>query len=106
MHSRAATLRAIENGFALVRPTETGQSVAVDAKGRVLAAADYWATEAVTMVVDVPTRGVATLYVALGDALAYACAAGLAALIGLAAVRGRLLGQPAPLAALAPQGHD
>jgi hypothetical protein len=58
------------------------------------------------MVVDVPARGVATPYVALGDALVYACAAGLAALIGLAAVRGRRSAQPAPLAALAPQGQD
>lgn len=100
MHTRVATFRAIENGLAMVRPTENGQSVAVDAYGRVLASADYFATEAVTMVADVPIRSVRTLYVALGDGVAYACLAGLVGLIGLALVRrsapARATARPAP----------
>lgn len=89
MHPRAATFRAIENGFALVRPNETGQSIAVDAYGRVLAAADYFATDQLTMVADVPTRAVGTVYVLLGDSLTYACLVGLVVVFTLASIRGR-----------------
>jgi apolipoprotein N-acyltransferase len=89
MHPRVAAFRAIENGLALVRPTETGQSIAVDGYGRVLATTDYFATDAATMVADVPTRSVRTLYVVLGDGGAYACLAGLIGLMGLALIQRR-----------------
>jgi apolipoprotein N-acyltransferase len=89
MHSQATTFRALENGLALVRPNEEGQSIAVDAYGRVLAAADYFATDEMTIVANVPMRSVATLYVLLGDSLAYLCLVGLAGLMGLALIRGR-----------------
>jgi hypothetical protein len=39
------------------------------------------------MVADVPFRSVQTLYVVLGDAVAYACLAGLVGLLGLALSR-------------------
>jgi apolipoprotein N-acyltransferase len=90
MHPRAAAFRAVENGFALVRPTETGQSMAVDAYGRVLATGDYFATEAVAMVAEVPTRSVRTPYVVMGDSLAYVCLAGLVGLLGLGLIRRRV----------------
>jgi apolipoprotein N-acyltransferase len=75
IHARAATFRAVENGVALVRPTGNGISVAVDHLGQPLATADYFATPALTMVADVPTRGVATIYPRIGDAAAYLCLA-------------------------------
>jgi apolipoprotein N-acyltransferase len=75
IHARAATFRAVENGVALVRPTGNGISVAVDRLGQPLATADYFATPALTMVADVPTRGVATIYPRIGDAVAYLCVA-------------------------------
>jgi apolipoprotein N-acyltransferase len=75
IHARASTFRAVENGVALVRPTGNGISVAVDHLGQPLAIADYFATPALTMVADVPTRGVATIYPWIGDAVAYLCGA-------------------------------
>ena len=42
LHTRMAIVRAIENGFALVRPTGMGLSVVADRYGRVLASADYF----------------------------------------------------------------
>jgi apolipoprotein N-acyltransferase len=75
IHFRAATFRAVENGVTLVRPTGNGISVATDHFGRPLATADYFTTPALTMVADVPTRGVATIYPRIGDAFAYLCLA-------------------------------
>jgi apolipoprotein N-acyltransferase len=75
IHARAATFRAVESGVALVRPTGNGISVAVDHLGQPLATANYFATPAITMVADVPTRGVATIYPRIGDAAAYLCLA-------------------------------
>jgi len=95
MHPRVATFRAIENGLALVRPNETGESMAVDRYGRVLAAADYFATDQMAMVIDVPARAVGTLYILAGDSLVYACLAGLVVLAGLALLgRRSLVGAP------------
>jgi apolipoprotein N-acyltransferase len=89
MHPRVAAFRAIENGLAMVRPNEMGQTLAVDAYGRVLAAADYFSTGQMTLAVNVPARAVSTLYVRLGDSLAYACMAGLVVLLAWAFIRRR-----------------
>lgn len=89
IHARAATFRAVENGVALVRPTGNGTSVAVDHLGRTLAMADYFATPALTMVADVPTRGVATIYSRIGDAVAYVCLALLVALCAATLITSR-----------------
>ena len=75
IHARAATFRSVENGVAMVRPTGNGISVAVDHLGQPLATADYFTTPALTMVADVPTRGVGTIYSRIGDAVAYGCIA-------------------------------
>ena len=80
MHARVAELRAIENGVALVRATGNGIAFAVDRLGQPLATADYFATDRLTMVAEVPTRGVATIYARIGDSFVYVCIAGLAAL--------------------------
>jgi apolipoprotein N-acyltransferase len=56
----------------------------VDRLGQPVATADYFATPALTMVADVPTRGVATIYPRIGDAVAYLCVA-LLVVLGAAA---------------------
>jgi apolipoprotein N-acyltransferase len=89
IHARAATFRAVENGVALVRPTGNGISVAVDHLGQILGMADYFATPALTIVADVPTRGVATIYPRIGDAVAYLCVALLVALGAAAFIASR-----------------
>jgi len=90
MHAHAATFRAIENGMSLVRATGNGLALAVDDLGQELATADYYTTDKLTMVADVPTQGIGVLYPRIGDSVAYLCIAGLALLTGLAIVRRRV----------------
>lgn len=96
MHSRVHVLRAIEYGLALVRPTGNGIALATDSRGQVVAEADYYTTGSLTLVADVPTHGVPTLYTRIGDAFVYACALALLGLTAAAWLRPRP--QPAPLA--------
>ncbi|WP_431917717.1 apolipoprotein N-acyltransferase [Amycolatopsis tucumanensis] len=86
--ARTARLRAIENGFAVVRPTMEGLSEAVDPLGRVLASTDYFhGGQDPTMVAYVPTHGTRTIYGTIGDVFAWLCLAALAGLIVTAARR-------------------
>ena len=71
--------------MALVRPTRQGISLATDAQGRLVGhKADYVVADDQTLVTSVPTRGTDTVYVTIGDSIAYAGALGLAVLAGLA----------------------
>jgi apolipoprotein N-acyltransferase len=109
-HSRAAVFRAIENGFSLVRQTSKGLSLAVDSKGRVLAASDYFDTDQQVLVAYVPTHGVRTVYATIGDLFAWLCVLGLVALAGLALAQSRECWRSAPanleLATIAGQTGD
>lgn len=80
MHTRMAIFRGIENGCAVVRPTDKGLSAATDCQGRVLAAADYFASADHRFVALVPTRGARTFYASVGDLFAWLC---VLALVGL-----------------------
>lgn len=81
MHSHMAVVRAVENGFNLVRPARGGFSAVYDYQGRVVAAMDHFLTTGDrTMVANVPTRGVRTLYSLAGDWFAWL---DLALLVGL-----------------------
>lgn len=88
-HSRLAVLRAVENGYSLVRQDVEGRAETADYQGRVLAASDYFMTDQQVMVADVPVRGARTLYARFGDLFAGLCVAGLTTLTGVAAVRRR-----------------
>ena len=79
-HSRMAIFRGIENGFAVVRPTNKGLSIVADCQGRILAAADYFAASDHRIVAQVPTLGAPTFYAAVGDLFAWACVLALAGL--------------------------
>jgi len=70
-------LRAIENGFSMVRPTYNGYSYAIDYNGNLLASMDSDETETGIMYAEVPTQGVNTLYSTIGDLLGWICVAGL-----------------------------
>ena len=91
LHTRMAGLRAVENGFSLVRATYAGLSAAVDSQGRTLGAMDYFATEPRVFVSHVPMRGVRTVYGRIGDVFAWLCLAflALAALAGAFNTRAR-----------------
>jgi apolipoprotein N-acyltransferase len=73
IHTQMAAFRAIENGFSLVRQTNEGLSMAVNAQGTVLSQMDFFATPEKIMLANVPVRGEQTLYAKWGDWLAWAC---------------------------------
>jgi apolipoprotein N-acyltransferase len=83
VHTRKATLRAIENGYSLVRPDSNGLAQTVDYQGRVLATSDYFTSDQQTMIAYVPTKGVRTIYGVVGDVFAWLCLAALALLTGM-----------------------
>lgn len=73
LHTRMAVVRAVENGFSLVRHTMKGLSLAVDPLGRTRAWLDHYKTRERRMVADVPARGMRTFYAWAGDWLPWAC---------------------------------
>jgi len=81
LHAQMAVFRAIENGTSLVRQTDNGLSIAVDAYGRVLAQTDYFGSTDRTMVAQVPVRHVATAYTMFGRWLDWVFLMGFLAVI-------------------------
>lgn len=94
-HTQMAAFRAVEQGFNEVRHVSNGLSMAVDYEGRVLGVMDHYAVAdgSRNLVVQVPTRGVRTIYSRIGDLFAWLCIAGVV-LLAVLAVRGR---RPTPL---------
>jgi len=88
-HTEVGLMRAVENGFSIVRQVSTGTSMAVDGTGHILARQDYFTTADRLMLSDVPTKRVATLYRVLGDWFAWAGCALAAALVALGIAAGR-----------------
>ncbi len=86
LHANMSIPRAIENGFALLRPTSGGRSIATDAWGRPYAVVDYADDAMIAHVVPAPKR---TVYGAIGDAFAWLCLAGLVVLLSLGFRRAR-----------------
>jgi apolipoprotein N-acyltransferase len=72
LHARMAVLRAVENGFNLLRPTANGRSLAVDTRGRIIARLDFAAD---AMVAYVPAESTRTVYGMVGDLFAWLCLA-------------------------------
>ncbi|HUX22238.1 MAG TPA: nitrilase-related carbon-nitrogen hydrolase, partial [Spirochaetia bacterium] len=82
-HTEVGLMRAIENGFSMVRQTNEGTSMAVDGVGHPLSRQEFFETDDPIMFTDVPTRRVRTLYAWAGDWFAYGSIASAAALIAL-----------------------
>jgi len=85
LHLALATFRPIEHRVALVRSTNTGVSVFVDAVGRIVQ--ETRLTDAETLLWDVPMMQGGTLYSAVGDVVAYAAVAWTLFAIGLGFAR-------------------
>lgn len=81
-HANMSKLRAIENGFSMVRCTGQGLSLAVDYNGKVLNQLNYYQTEENIMISDVPIKGVKTIYAILGDWFVWLCLIGLLFIVG------------------------
>ncbi|MFT3711354.1 MAG: nitrilase-related carbon-nitrogen hydrolase [Archangium sp.] len=74
LHTQMASVRAIENGFSLLRPTRWGLSAGFDAYGRVRGWQSSFDAAPGVLLIELPARGVATLYTAIGDAFVGVCA--------------------------------
>ncbi len=72
-HSHMARLRAIEQGFNMVRAVSLGKSMAVDSQGRILGSMDHDLTPDRSLVTNMPTKGRTTLYAIIGDAFVLLC---------------------------------
>ncbi|MCS7479476.1 nitrilase-related carbon-nitrogen hydrolase [Umezawaea endophytica] len=89
VHSQKAGLRAVENGYSVVRQAEFGTSGAVDQRGRVLAAHDYAGSETHVVHSDVPTERATTAYAVLGDLFAWLCVAAVVVMTAIGVRRPR-----------------
>ena len=68
-HTDLSAFRAVENGYAVVKPTYGGVSAAIDRQGRVIARFDTADTGFDTVqFADVPVQGVPTVYAKIGGA--------------------------------------
>jgi apolipoprotein N-acyltransferase len=79
-------MRAIENGYSLVRPTYNGISFASDFNGNVLSTMEFDKNQTGILYADVPTKGVKTLYPHIGDVFGWLCVVGFLGLILLSIV--------------------
>ena len=66
-----ATFRGVENGLSLFRPVNNGLSLASDSHGRIIAQADQFRSKPHTLIANVPTGGISTLYTRYGDWFAW-----------------------------------
>lgn len=83
-HTQMAQFRAIEQGFNLLRQANRGLSAAYDYEGRALATMDEPHSHDLTLVAEIPTHGVHTLYARFGDWFAWICVTALIFLIAMA----------------------
>jgi apolipoprotein N-acyltransferase len=89
-HGHIAIMRAVENGFALVRSARGGFLTVGDDRGRVLAEVESGSAPFATLVANVPSGHDETLYLRFGDWLAkLSLALVVGALVRLAVVRPR-----------------
>jgi apolipoprotein N-acyltransferase len=98
LHSRMAVVRAVENGFALVRPAMEGRLLVTDAYGRVIAEDRTDGKPEALLVASVPPGPGTTFYARTGDWFGWLAVAGLAGLVvtSLVSARGTRPGDLAP----------
>ncbi|MFC2113075.1 nitrilase-related carbon-nitrogen hydrolase [Bacteroidota bacterium] len=86
-HTKMARLRAIENGISLLRPANSGISIAVDPYGNILSSIDDFTSNGAPLISSLPMGSVQTLYTTLGDFWTWICAFGGIILIIIGIVR-------------------
>ncbi|MGW2220879.1 hypothetical protein ACWCSD_38330 [Nonomuraea sp. NPDC001684] len=87
-HTEKAAVRAVENGYSLIRQAGNGLAAVFDPQGRTLTSADYFTTRQQTMAAYVPVASDPTIYARIGDVFAWLCLAAMAVL-GAVAMRTR-----------------
>lgn len=66
-HTRVSFLRAVENGFSIVRQANAAASISADYMGNTITYQNYFFTSDRVMISDVPTKGVWTFYGFTGE---------------------------------------
>ena len=82
--TKVAVVRGVENGSNIIRHTNKGMSIVSDVKGSVLAQADYFQSDTMTLSAQVPVKGRFTLYSYIGNLFVYLC---ILYLLGKAIIR-------------------
>jgi apolipoprotein N-acyltransferase len=72
-HTYAASFRAIEQGFNLVRSASRGLSASFNYKGQLLSSQNYFTTKDAIFYSDVPMKGQQTIYAFIGDLFVWIC---------------------------------
>ncbi|MDP8314036.1 MAG: nitrilase-related carbon-nitrogen hydrolase [Candidatus Celaenobacter antarcticus] len=72
-HTYAASFKAIEQGFNLVRSASRGLSASFNYKGQVLSSQNYFTSKDTLFYSDVPMNGKRTIYAVIGDSFAWLC---------------------------------
>ncbi|MEM7473533.1 MAG: nitrilase-related carbon-nitrogen hydrolase [Planctomycetota bacterium] len=88
-HARMARLRAIEQGFSLVRPTKDGTTLVCDSVGRKIASVNIADNRTGMLVVEVQPGNLWSVYSAIGDLFAWTCSIIFPSLCLVAGLRGR-----------------
>lgn len=94
IHTQMAALRAIEGGHSIVRSTRFGLSAGIDPWGRIRGWNSHWDNERRVLLVELPLRGVSTIYARLGDWFPLSALLASLALFGFAGL-GRRFGSSA-----------
>jgi apolipoprotein N-acyltransferase len=89
IHAQMARMRAIEQGFALVRPTKDGTTMMTDSAGRILACLTSPDDRSALLVADIPVKRRFTLYSLTGDSFAILCGLAFLSILSMAGFRGR-----------------
>ncbi len=72
-HTYAASFRAIEQGFNLVRSTSRGLSASFNYKAQVLSSQNYFTSKDTLFYSNVPMKAKHTIYAVIGDSFAWLC---------------------------------
>ena len=81
MFAQNSVFRGIENGVSTIHVSDMGLSVITDPYGRILASMDHYPKGERTLVAQVPTQGVWTLYPYIGDLFGWLAVVGTFGLV-------------------------
>jgi apolipoprotein N-acyltransferase len=74
-HADMARVRAVENGFSLLRPASGATSIACNAYGEILSIRDFYDNGEKVITAHLPVQRIVTVYSLTGDVLPWACLA-------------------------------
>jgi len=87
IHAQMARMRAIEQGFALVRPTKDGTTLMTDSTGRTVASMTSLDNRTALLVDDLRVGHRLTLYSMIGDSFSVVCALGFLLILGFTGLK-------------------